>query len=244
MRDLVPECAVATRARSRCSASSRSNETHASTTDPEAKLARKGNNQAAKLSYLANALMENRNGLLVDLRVEPATGYGERVGALAMLDEHVPDSEGITLGADAGYDTADFVHACRERGITPHVAQTRDKRRRSVVDGRRFATPDTRSANDSGSASRRSSDGRRPSPASGRLDSEATLARSSPPTSPPPPTTCSGSPSWYPRSLPLSPTLSPGCRRGRGGIGAEVAACCQGGFFNVLLGLPPTSSPC
>jgi transposase len=114
----------------------RSNETHQSTTDPEAKLARKGNNQPAKLSYLANALMENRNGLLVDLRVEPATGYGERVGALAMLDEHVADSEGITLGADAGYDTADFVSACRERGITPHVAQTRDKRRRSAVDGR------------------------------------------------------------------------------------------------------------
>src|SRR5512138_233876 len=114
----------------------RSNETHESTTDPEARLARKGDNQPAKLSYLANALMENRNGLLVDLRVEPATGYGERVGALAMLDEHVPDLDGITLGADAGYDTADFVQACRERGITPHVAQTRDKRRRSAVDGR------------------------------------------------------------------------------------------------------------
>jgi transposase len=114
----------------------RSNETHQSTTDSEAKLARKGNNQPAKLSYLANALMENRNGLLLDLRVEPATGYGERVGALAMLDEHVPEADGITLGADAGYDTADFVQACRERGITPHVAQTRDKRRRSAVDGR------------------------------------------------------------------------------------------------------------
>jgi transposase len=114
----------------------RSNETHASTTDPEARLARKGNNQPAKLSYLANALMENRNGLLVELRVEPATGYGERVGALARLDEHVPAAEGITLGADAGYDTSDFVAACRARGITPHVAQTRDKRRRSALDQR------------------------------------------------------------------------------------------------------------
>lgn len=114
----------------------RSNETHESTTDPEAKLARKGNGQTAKLSYLANALMENRNGLIVDLRVEPATGYGERVGALAMLDEHLPDRQGITLGADAGYDTADFVDACRERGVTPHIAQTRDHRRRSAVDGR------------------------------------------------------------------------------------------------------------
>jgi len=114
----------------------RSNETHESTTDPEARLARKGNNQPAKLSYLANALMENRNGLLIDLRVESATGYGERVAALAMLDEHLPDADGISLGADAGYDTADFVLACRERGVTPHVAQTRDKRRRSAVDGR------------------------------------------------------------------------------------------------------------
>jgi len=81
----------------------RSNETHQSTTDPEAKLARKGNNQPAKLSYLANALMENRNGLIVDLRFEPATGYGERIGALAMLDEHLAGAEGVTLGADAGY---------------------------------------------------------------------------------------------------------------------------------------------
>jgi len=114
----------------------RSNETHQSTTDPEAKLARKGNNQPAKLSHLANALMENRNGLLVDLRVEPATGYGERIGALAMLDEHLPDRPGLTLGADAGHDTADLVAALRERAVTPHVAQTRDHRRRSAVDGR------------------------------------------------------------------------------------------------------------
>ena len=70
------------------------------------------------------------------LRVESATGYGERVAALAMLDEHLPDADGISLGADAGYDTADFVLACRERGVTPHVAQTRDKRRHSAVDGR------------------------------------------------------------------------------------------------------------
>jgi transposase len=114
----------------------RSNETHVSTTDPEAKLARKGNNQPAKLSYLANALMENRNGLIVDLRVDPATGHGERDGALAMLDKHVADREGVTLGADAGYDVASFVAAVRERGITPHIAQTRDNRRRSAVDGR------------------------------------------------------------------------------------------------------------
>jgi transposase len=114
----------------------RSNETHESKTDPEAKLARKGNNQPAKLSYLANALMENRNGLIVDLRVDTATGYGEREGALALLDKHVDGRDGVTLGADAGYDVASFIEAVRERGITPHVAQTRDHRRRSAVDKR------------------------------------------------------------------------------------------------------------
>jgi transposase len=114
----------------------RSNDTHESRTDPEAKLARKGNNQPAKLSYLANALMENRNGLIVDLRIDTASGTGEREGALALLDEHVEGRAGVTLGADAGYDVASFVEALRERGVTPHIAETRDKRRRSAVDGR------------------------------------------------------------------------------------------------------------
>ena len=114
----------------------RSNETHQSTTDPEARLARRGNSQPAKLGDLANALAENRNGLLVDLRVEPATGYGERIGALAMLDEHVAGRPGITLDADAAHDVTDFVAALRDRTVTPHIAQTRDKRRRSAVDGR------------------------------------------------------------------------------------------------------------
>ena len=112
------------------------NETHQSTTDPESKLYRKGDGQPARLSYCGNVLMENRNGLIVDLRVEPATGYAERNGALAMLDESLPNQDRATLGADAGYDTADFVAACRARRITPHVAQTRDTRRRSAVDGR------------------------------------------------------------------------------------------------------------
>jgi hypothetical protein len=87
-------------------------------------------------SYSGNVLMENRNGLIVDLRVEQANGYAERDGALAMVDESLPNQVGVTLGADAGYDIADFVAACRERGITPHIAQTRDARRRSAVDGR------------------------------------------------------------------------------------------------------------
>jgi transposase len=112
------------------------NETHESKTDPESKLYRKGHNHEAKLSYCGNVLMENRNGLIVDLRVETANGYAERNGALTMLDEHVPHSSSPTLGADAGYDAAEFVAALRARGITPHIAQTRDSRRRSAVDGR------------------------------------------------------------------------------------------------------------
>ncbi len=119
----------------------RKNDTHESTTDPESKLYRKGHSHEAKLSYSGNALMENRNGLIVDLRVEQATGYAEWNAAMAMLDEHVPNPTGVTLGADAGYDTAAFVAACRERGITPHIAQTRDQRRRSAVDARTTRHP-------------------------------------------------------------------------------------------------------
>ena len=114
----------------------RSNETHESTTDPESRLFRKNRNHKAKLSYHRNVLMENRKGLIVDLRIDQSSGYAERIGALALLDEHVPNSSATTLRADAGYDTSDFVAACRGRGITPHIAQTRDKRRRSAVDGR------------------------------------------------------------------------------------------------------------
>jgi IS5 family transposase len=119
----------------------RSNETHQSTTDPESKLYRKSHRHEAKLCYCGNVLMENRNGLIVDFRLEQASGYAERVAALAMLDESLPNQVGATLGADAGYDISDFVAACRERGITPHVAQTTDTRRRSAVDGRTVRHP-------------------------------------------------------------------------------------------------------
>jgi transposase len=117
------------------------NETHESTTDPESKLFRKSRTHEAKLSFCGNVLMENRNGLIVDFRVEQASGFAERAAALAMLDESLPNQDGVTLGADAGYDIADFVAACRERGITPHVAQTGDTRRRSAVDGRTVRHP-------------------------------------------------------------------------------------------------------
>lgn len=113
----------------------RSNDTHESKTDPEAKLARKGDGQAAKLSYCAHALMENRNGLLVDLLITQASGMAERDAAIAMLDQR-EDEGRVTLGADKGYDTRDFVAACRERRITPHVARNEHARRRSAIDGR------------------------------------------------------------------------------------------------------------
>jgi transposase len=119
----------------------RSNETHQSTTDPESKLYRKSHRHEAKLSYCGNVLMENRNGLIVDFQLEQASGYAERDAALAMLDRSLPNQEGVTLGADAGYDIADFVAACRERRITPHIAQTTDTRRRSAVDGRTVRHP-------------------------------------------------------------------------------------------------------
>jgi transposase len=99
----------------------RSNETH-STTDPEAKLFRKGNGREAKLAYCGNVLMENRSGLLVDVEIAPADGYGERAGAARML-ARLPRKR-RTLGADKGYDTRGFVQTCRELSITPHVRRT------------------------------------------------------------------------------------------------------------------------
>jgi len=113
----------------------RSNETHQSKTDPDAKLMRKGPGREAKLCYSAHALMENRNGLLVEFRVAPATGRAERETALSMLDDALAGCRPLTLGADRGYDTQDFVRQCRGRNVTPHVAQN-TKGRRSAIDGR------------------------------------------------------------------------------------------------------------
>ena len=114
----------------------RSNATHESTTDPEARLARKGDGQASRMSYSAHALMENRNGLLVDFRVEQANGFAERETALEMLRDNVVKERRTTVGADKGYDAAAFVHDCRDINVTPHIAQTSDPRRSSAVDDR------------------------------------------------------------------------------------------------------------
>ena len=110
----------------------RTNETHASTTDPEAKLARKGRGREAKLSYSAHALMENRNGLLVDFRVAEANGRAEREVALAMLDDHKTVRGPATVGADKGYDTHDFIAECRSM----NVAQLINEHRGSAIDAR------------------------------------------------------------------------------------------------------------
>ena len=109
-----------------------SNETHASTTDPDAMLARKGNGKEAKLSYNGNVLMQNRNGLVADVQVLPATGTAEREAALMMIGS-LEGAETVTVGGDKGYDTKEFVAECRQMNATPHVAQ---KVRYSAIDGR------------------------------------------------------------------------------------------------------------
>lgn len=114
----------------------RTNETHASTTDPDAKLYRKGNKQGAKLCYMGHALMENRHGLVVQADATQATGRAEREAAITMLDAHAPGTENqLTLGADKAYDTSDFVAELRQMCVTPHVAQNTSGRA-SNIDGR------------------------------------------------------------------------------------------------------------
>ena len=113
----------------------RSNQTHTSTTDPDAMLARKGNGKEAKLSYSGHVLMENRNGMVADVEVLQANGTAERDAALVMI-EAIPGDHQVTVGADKGYDTKDFVSEARNLNATPHVAQNIHARRSSAIDGR------------------------------------------------------------------------------------------------------------
>lgn len=113
----------------------RSNQTHASKTDPDAKLARKGKGKEAKLSYSGNLLVENRNGLIVKGEVFEANGTAERDAALLML-EKIPGTEPVTAGGDKGYDTVDFVTECRNLRVTPHIAQNHERRGGSAIDER------------------------------------------------------------------------------------------------------------
>jgi len=111
----------------------RSNETHASTTDADARLARKGAGKESRLCFAGHVLMENRTGLVVDVAVTPATGAAERAAALKMLGRW--KGRRRTVGADKGYDTKDFVAGCRALGVTPHVAEHSNKRH-SGINGR------------------------------------------------------------------------------------------------------------
>ena len=113
----------------------RSNDTHSSTTDPDARLYRKGRGREAKLSYLGHVLMENRNGLVVETCVTQAQRHAERHAALVMIERHADRPSKITVGADKAYDTQDFVNEARAMNVTPHVAQN-DNGRRSAIDGR------------------------------------------------------------------------------------------------------------
>jgi transposase len=118
----------------------RSNETHESKSDPEARLARKGAGKESKLSYSGNLLAENRNGLIVDAEVFQANGTAERDAALIML-EQIAGTQPLTVGGDKGFDTRDFVKECRHMRVTPHVAQNLERRGGSAIDGRTTRHP-------------------------------------------------------------------------------------------------------
>lgn len=113
----------------------RSNETHASRTDPDARLVKKAQGQASHLGYHGHVLMENRSGLVAQATLAIASGRAEREAALALVDR-LRNRDRITLGADKGYDVFDFIAQCRDREVTPHIASTSDPCRRSAIDGR------------------------------------------------------------------------------------------------------------
>ena len=114
----------------------RRNDTHQSTTDPDARLYKKAIGREARLGYLAHLLTENRHGLIVDTAVTAATGTGERGAAIVMLGELPLTSRRITVGADKWYDTREWVATVRQMRITPHVAASVNRRGGSAIDGR------------------------------------------------------------------------------------------------------------
>ena len=113
----------------------RSNDTHESTTDADARLARKSGGHEAKLAYCGNVLIENRNGLVVDTELLQANGTAERDAALLMA-ERIEGRQRVTVAADKGYDTQEFVREIRGMNVTPHVAQNDKRRGGSAIDGR------------------------------------------------------------------------------------------------------------
>jgi transposase len=113
----------------------RSNETHESKTDPDARLARKGNGQEAKLAYCGNVMIENRHGLVVDVELLQANGTAERDAAL-LMSERIAGEDRVTVAGDKGYDTKDFVKELRGMNVTPHVAQNTKRPGGSAIDRR------------------------------------------------------------------------------------------------------------
>jgi transposase len=118
----------------------RRNDTHASTTDPDARLYRKGRGKEAKLCFMGHALMENRNGLIVGAVATRASGHAERLAARHLIEPHAGRAQRVTVGADKAFDTQDFVDDLRESNVTPHVARN-DNGRRSAIDGRTTRHP-------------------------------------------------------------------------------------------------------
>ena len=175
----------------------RSNATHASTTDPEARLHRKGAGKEAKLCFMGHALMENRSGLLVSSCLTAADGHAERIAALAMIEPYGERSRSITLGADKGFDTQDFVNELRVDAR--HAARGAEHGGPTIGDRRAHhpASQATRRACASASGSRRPSAGSRRWPAFARAGSAASSGRAGLSPSRRPPTTSSACPgSW------------------------------------------------
>src|SRR5216683_1439854 len=118
----------------------RSNQTHQSTTDPDARLYRKGPGMEAKLCFIGHGLMENRSGLIVDARLTRVSGHAERLAALAMIEGFADRPRAVTLGADKGYDAADFIDELRTINVRPHIARNTSGRR-SAIDRRTTRHP-------------------------------------------------------------------------------------------------------
>jgi len=118
----------------------RRNDTHESTSDPDARLARKSGGHEAKLAYCGNVMIENRHGLVVDTELLRCNGTAERDAAMLMA-ERVDGTDRITLGADKGYDTHDFVKEMRGMNVTPHVTQNEKRPGGSAIDGRTTRHP-------------------------------------------------------------------------------------------------------
>jgi len=118
----------------------RSNQTHRSTTDPDARLYRKGPGMEAKLCFIGHGLMENRSGLIVDARLTRVSGHAERLAALDMIEGVADRPRAVTLGADKGYDAADFVEELRTLNVRPHVARNTSGRH-SAIDRRTTRHP-------------------------------------------------------------------------------------------------------